>query len=224
MSRCTPRLAEGKSCLAKHDPHGALRSFEQALKLCPPARRRELASILFYLGIALVRLGNKGGALRSWTAASRLVKRRSPARTMLRRFSNGYGMVRQASLELDDLHAFYSVQLDRYLKTKPSRRIGSFAERDMIWDLLSQHWSELKDSGMLVGRCPQEKLSLFRRMRVVFPTVMAADERDFSVIPVNFARKERLSAADRCTCGSGLAYMACCGRTHGEDELLSGSF
>lgn len=224
MSRCLKQLAEGKSRLSRHDPHGALHCFEQALKGCPPARRGELASILFYLGITLVRLGNKSGALRSWTAASGLAKRGSRARAMLRRFANGYGMVRQPTPELDDFHAFFAVQLDRYLKTKPSRRIGTFAERDMIWDLISEYWRELSTSGRLVGRGPDEKLSLFHRTKIVFPSIVAPDWGSPSVIPVNFARKQRSSADERCTCGSGLPYMTCCGRTHGADELLSGSF
>jgi len=143
---------------------------------------------------------------------------------MLRRFSNGYGMVRQPSPELDDLYAFYSVQLDRYLRTKPSRKIGTFAERDMIWDLLLEYWRKLKTSGKLAGKCPEEKLSLFRRTTVFFPSFVEPDWGDPSVIPVNFVRKQRLSAAERCICGSGLPYLMCCGRTHGADELLTGSF
>ncbi len=223
MSQCFRKLEEGKTCLSRHDSHGALRCFEQALKQCSPAQRGELAAILFYLGIALVRLGNKSGALRSWKAASGLVKRGSRARAMLRRFSNGYGMVRQPSPELDDLYAFYSVQIARYLKTKPSHSLGTFAERDMIWDLISEYWRNLKASGSLAGRCPEEKLRLFRSTTVIFPSFVEPDWSDPAVIPVNFVRKQRLSPAERCICGSGLPYMECCGRTRGADELLSGS-
>lgn len=223
MSRCIGRLTEGKARLSRHDPHGALRCFEKALLGCPPTKRSELATILYFLGVTLVRVGNPAGALRSWTTASRLLKHRSRASVMLKRFSNCYGMVRQATPELDDLHAFYSIQLDRYLRSKPSQRIGSTAERDMIRDLISESWRELACSGRLEGHSASEKLTLFRRISIVFPSFIVPPWGDPKVIPVNFARKQRISVNDRCACGSGLPYMLCCGRTRGAGELLSGS-
>ena len=217
-------LADGKAQLSRHDPHAALRSLERGLNACSVHHRRELSAILYYLGIALFRLGNRAGALRSWTTSSKLTKRGGYARLMLVRFSNPYGMVRQRTAELDDWKAFYAIQLKRYLDCKHTRKIGSFAEHDMISDLILEYWRELTKGGRLADKSPEEKIELFRQTQVIFPSFVIPEWGDLSVIPVNFARKTRVSASDRCSCGSGLPYMMCCGRTRGEEELLSGSF
>jgi tetratricopeptide (TPR) repeat protein len=196
--------------LSRHDPAQALRVFRRALDGCPVTDDKELARLLYYLGIALMRLGRKDAAMESWRAAHRL-KQPTYALRMLRRYANCYGMERQADRERDDWKAFLSIQFDRYLATKRSGRFSSQAERDMVRDLVFEYWRAIRASEVLAGRDPDERERLFRDVEIVFPYRLP-DEGGSEVIQVDFRRKRRVALADRCPCGSGLTFMSCCGR------------
>ncbi|MBN1685815.1 MAG: SEC-C domain-containing protein [Spirochaetales bacterium] len=216
--------ARGKAFLSLHDPERALKSFEQALAECPVGRSKELGKILFFLGVTLKKLGLSGCALRSWSAARKLDKHNFSDK-FLERFTNRYGMIRQETPELDDWNAFYSIQLGRYLATKRSKKIGTDAENDMIWDLIREGWNELRQSVDLSILSSCERLALFGNYRIVFPffSVPAAQE-SYESIPVDFTRQRRISFDDKCLCGSGLPYRLCCGRIPCKDELAGGIF
>ncbi len=196
--------------LSRHNAGGALGLFRKAVDKCPVTDEKTLARLLYYLGIALMRLGDKGSAIDSWRAAHRL-KSGTYALKMLQRYANCYGMARQTNGDLDDWKAFLSIQLDRYLATKKNGRFSSPAERDMVRDLVFEYWRAIRASEVLEGRVPDEKESLFRAVEIVFPYRLP-DEAPGVVIPVDFRRKRRVALADRCPCGSGLRFMSCCGR------------
>jgi len=143
---------------------------------------------------------------------------------MLHRFGNDYGMVRQSTPELDDWRAFYSVQLQRYLQSKHTRQIVTDAEGDMIKDLIHDHWKQIRARGLLEGRSAEQKLSIFRSVKIIFPFYVSPEILESKVVTVDFLNKSRLAAADRCRCGSGMPFMMCCGRTEGADELSRGTF
>ena len=224
MDQCRRQLERGKRALSRHNPEAALKELEAALKACPVEKQRELSAIFYYLGLTLLRIGKPNGAVRSFRAASRLRKRSCYSRKMLNRFGNEYGMARQATRELDDWKAFYSIHLQRYLRSKGTHRIASEAEGDMIIDLICDYWKVLKKKKLLEDRSPQEKLELFRRIEIVFPYYLPEEALDDHVISVDFQKKRRLEGENRCRCGSGMPYMKCCGRTKGADELLRGTF
>lgn len=213
----------GKTLLSRHNPEQALKNFESALAKCPVDRVKELGKILYYLGVTLQKLGRPSWALRSWSAARKLDKHNYSGK-FLSRFSNPYGMVKQGSCELDDWNAYYSVQLSRYLSTKRSKKLGTDAERDMIWDLIREGFRELCDSAGLEGMDSREKMTFFRKHRLVFPTFSVPSELDFESIPVNFLKKCKQNMDDHCFCGSGLPYKLCCGRIPGKEELQNGLF
>lgn len=196
--------------MSRHEPERALRLFQAALDGCPVTDERELARLLYFLGIALMRLGHKAPAMDSWRAALRL-KRPSYALKMLRRYANCYGMARQSSGDLDDWKAFLAIQVDRYLATKRNGRFSSAAERDMVRDLVFEYWRAIRASEVLDGRAPGDRERLFQAVEIVFPYRLP-DEAAAEVIPVDFRRKRRVAPADRCPCGSGLTFMSCCGR------------
>jgi len=196
--------------LARHNPGGALRLFQKALDDCPVTDEKELARLLYFLGIALMRVGDRGSAIDSWRAAHRL-KHGTYALKMLRRYANSYGMARQTSGELDDWRAFLAIQVDRYLASKRNGRFGAEAERDMVRDLVFEYWRAIRASDVLEGRNPGEKEKLFRAVEIVFPYRLP-DAPAGDVITVDFRRKCRIALADRCPCGSGLTFMSCCGR------------
>ncbi|HUZ17793.1 MAG TPA: SEC-C domain-containing protein, partial [Spirochaetia bacterium] len=217
MGYCQRMVARGKRELARHNPDTALRFFESALNECPIENRGDLSLILFYLGITLAKLGRKNGAVRSFSSSAKLMKRSSYSRAMLRRYANDYGMAKQLSEEQDDWNAFFSIQLRRYLTSKRTQRILSPAERDMIHDLIAEHWRHLRVSGLLVGKRSCEKLDVFRKVHIVFPLYVVPDALPGRVIPVNFTTQSRVTDDGRCPCGSGIPYMKCCGRTSGAE-------
>ena len=214
--------SRGKRHLAHHRPRIALEEFRAALRICPVAERRDLARILFFLGIALRKVGLPSSALKSWVTARNVGKRSSYAR-MAARFINDYGMLRQMSSDLDDWNAFYAVQLKKYLESKRSRKLGSQGEKDMIWDLIYEYWLGIRKSGVLEGKSNSEKLNLFADIEIIFPFFTPPEERS-EVIQVDFQKKTRPKADDPCPCHSGLSFGKCCGRTPAEEELLYGHF
>lgn len=210
--------SRGKTFLAKHRLEGAMKSFEAAIASCPVDRAKELSKIMYYLGVTLNRLGMSSCALKSWSTAHRLY-RKGYAGVFLRRFSNGYGMAKQESEQLDDWKAFHAVQLARYLSMKKSRQLGTDAEKDVIWELIVDGWKEIQNSFELSALSTGEKLKLFRAFEIVFPSFTVPENAGEEPIAVDFARKKKLDLDDHCFCGSGLPYRLCCGRTPGEDEL-----
>jgi hypothetical protein len=216
-------LKRGIHFLSRHDADSALRSFNQALADCPVSETKHLSRLLFYMGITLKRLGYTDSAVKSWLGSNRLLKN-AYASKMLKRFSNDYGMARQSCSDLDDWRAFYSIQLTRYLNTKRYKRFCCEAERDMIRDLIADYWRQLKMEGVLEGHSCEEKNRLFKKVRIVFPLLRPDDSCAETLVYVDFREKKQASPEDRCLCGSGLSFMACCGRIPGEIELLNGLF
>jgi hypothetical protein len=214
----------GLTSLARHRATEAVKSLQEALEQCPPSRSRDLYKICLFLGVALQRVGFPQSAIKSWTSCQRLNKR-GAARKMLSRYTNCYGMERQDSSEADDWQAFSSIQIARYLLGKNKRTFSTEAEHDMILDLIRDSWTEVRSSVDKAEMSGCGKLEAFRAVRIVFPTVVPAESwSEDPIITVNFQTKQRVGLADRCSCGSGMPFMLCCGRTPGREELMSGSF
>ena len=216
-------IKKGVRHLSHHQPDKALGFFCKALERCPVAQSRSLSRLLFYLGVTLRRLGCVDSAVKSWLLSYKLTKD-SFSLKMIQRYANTYGMAKQADEERDDWRAFFSLQLSRYLVTKKHRRFSCDAERDMVRDLIYDHWRQLKKRHLLSGRSPEEKEKLFQSVKIVFPFVVVPDQLIHPVVHVDFRHSRKVELHDRCPCGSGLSFMACCGRIPGERELLSGIY
>jgi hypothetical protein len=223
MDSWQTKLNKGKYYLSRHKPCMALKSFYEALKECPVSNSKSLSRLLFYLGITLKRLGYPNPALKSWLASQKL-KRCKYSLKMIKRFVNEYGMARQSSSEQDDWEAFYSIQMKKYLNGKKVHRFKTSAEKDMIRDLITDHFRVLKANKFLEQKTPAEKNSLFRKVKIVFPFLYMKENNKDPLIHIDFLHKKRINSADRCPCGSGLSYMVCCGRTPASIELLNGLF
>ncbi len=213
----------GLYLLSRHNPQEAARQLERALQECPASQGSELHRICFFLGVALNRLGHPDTAIKSWMSCLRL-KKRGHTRKLLSSFTNSYGMEKQKREELDDWKAFTSVQLTRYLLSKNKRVFSTQAEQDMVLDLIKDYWKSLSRSGALKGKTCAEKQSIFLHARIVFPTVLAPMYGGERVIPVNFRTQRKVNLLDRCSCGSGLPFNRCCGRTLGCEEVINGLF
>jgi hypothetical protein len=215
---------KGLRFLSRHRPADSVKSLQKALEHCPPSRPRDLYRICFYLGIGLRRLGFSQSAIKSWISCQRLNKR-GYTRKMLSRFTNCYGMERQGTAEDDDWQAFSAIQTARYLLGKNKRTFSTPAEQDMIGDLIRDNWDELQRSRALEGKYGCEKLEAFRSTRIVFPNIVKGEPHvNGPVIAVNFQTQKKVRLNDRCSCGSGLPFIMCCGRTPGKEEILSGIF
>lgn len=200
----------------------ALKCFETAIAACPVARSRELSKVLFYLGITFKKLGMSSCAVKSWCVSYKLDKN-NYAGALLRRHVNDYGMAKQENRELDDWRAFYAIHLARYLSQKASGKLGTDAEKDMIWDLILDAWKDIRNSFKLGEITPEIKLGIFRKSRIVFPSFNVPNvEPENDTIAVDFSRKKRISFGDLCCCGSGLPYIICCGRIADQNELPNG--
>jgi len=217
------QMDRGSRLLARHRPREAVACLRQALDACPADRAAELHRICFYLGIALRRAGHAQTAVRSWLSCTKL-KKRGPSRRLLERLVNEYGMARQASADGDDWQAFRAIQLSRYLATKNKRAFSTDAERDMVSDLIRDYWRSLERSGALAGKDACQKRDHFRRMRIVFPTVILPENATGSLVAVNFRTEQRIFDGQACFCGSRLPYALCCGRTTSCEEILRGPF
>ena len=215
---------KGLRSLSRHKPEDGVKSLQKALEHCPPSRPRDLSRICFYLGIGLRRLGFPQSAIKSWISSQRLNKR-GHTRKMLSRLTNCYGMERQDTSADDDWQAFSAIQTARYLLGKNKRTFSTRAEQDMIGDLIKDSWDSTARSSALEGKSGCDKLDAFRAVQIVFPSVVRAEALvNDPVNAVNFQTKQKVRSRDRCLCGSGLAFVLCCGRTPAKEELLSGLF
>ena len=220
MDRWTVDFHRGIRYLSGHDPASAIVFLSRAVQNCPLSRSEELTKALYYLGIALRRIGYGSSAIRSWVASQRM-RRSKHIRALLDRFCNEYGMAKQDCEAQDDWQAFYSIQLLRYLRGFKKRALSDRAERSMIVDIVRQAWKEIQASGVLEGCAPEEKYEIFQNTKIDFPLFYYGRLKD-PVVRVNFAEGRRYKSGDPCPCGSGLQYRCCCGRNPGEDELSIG--
>lgn len=225
-------MSRGKRALRHHRPLLAVREFQRAINGFPEerdhvphagGRRRELAILHYYLALSLRKAGARNRALSEFVQAASLTKR-GFARRKLHTQTNGYGMARQSSPHLDDRHAFYGVQLSRYLRSKRSHRLGTRAEVDMVMELVEEHWKQLSETGGLEALAHDQRLARFREVVIVFPFLSVPEEMKTDDLAVDFWHGKRVGREDRCPCGSALPYKLCHGRPPGIDEVLNGKF
>jgi hypothetical protein len=205
----------GRRELALHRPDLAVRSLRSAVDACSAAHPGTLSRDLYWLAVALLRLDRSELAIRSLASAQKL-RPRGIARAAYVKRVNDYGMRRRARPELDDFYAFYSVQACIYLGRKKSRRFDGNAEKDMVTRLIGDAWRSLSCSGALEGLTASRKLAIFKSKKIVFP--IGFDPSRGKILDVDFRRGIGLEGDERCSCGSGLPFMQCCGRTSAPRE------
>ncbi|MBU0927335.1 MAG: SEC-C domain-containing protein [Spirochaetes bacterium] len=203
----------GKRALADHDPVRALRLLRIAVDDCPASERSELSRRLYWLSVALRRLGKDGLAVKALASAQRLAPR-GPARDAYERMANGYGMPKASCSEHDDYRAFCSIQIRRYLDGVPDGKFSGQNEIDAVLTLIADTWVRLAAARDFKSASCDEKLKAFRTTGIDFPALRERRCHDSeAILTVDFYRGRLRSAEDRCSCGSGLPYRRCCGRT-----------
>jgi hypothetical protein len=202
----------GMRALANHRPDLALRGFKAAAVKCPASRPGELSRYLYWLAVSLLRLDRPELALKSLASAQKL-RPRGHARSAYLHRINEYGMCRRSSPELDDFYAFYSLQACAYLNRKQSGQFETNTEKDAITRLIGEAWHALSRSGVLKGQSASRKLVFFKKSVIDFPILNLDSSNRGTIIAADFRRGYRLKGDERCSCGSGLPFMRCCGRT-----------
>jgi hypothetical protein len=202
----------GRDELARHRPDLAVRRLRAAVSACPATKAGELSRDLYWLALALLRLDRPELAIRSLASAQKL-RPRSIARSAYEMRVNAYGMCRRSSPELDDYYAFYSVQASAYLEAKKQGRFETNVEKDIVTRLIGDAWRSLMGSDTLSGLPASRKLALFKSWPIAFPLFGLGRSKHGKVVAADFRRGEKLQGDERCSCGSGLPFMRCCGRT-----------
>jgi tetratricopeptide (TPR) repeat protein len=209
-------LRKGLHELAHHRPAQALAFLRKSVELIPPSCESELSKALYWLSIALLRLDQRDLAVKSLANAQKL-RRQSYARKFYVRNVNEYGMIRRPTKELDDLYAFVSIQLSSYLLKRQNHRFGSEAEHSAVLKLILEAWKRLKENNEFRNLECGEKLYLFRKLKIDFPSFNAYSAGLRYGAPR--ALQATLDNIQTCSCGSGLPRMQCCGRVQGLSEL-----
>lgn len=222
----------GRRWLHRHQPVRALTCLERALLTIPTerrrqltpchSRRRELALLFYYFAIALRKTGLHNRSVASLVESTRLMKR-GQIRRKLYAVTNRYGMAWYRIALENDRHAFYGIQLSRYLAEKKSHRLGTRAEIDMIAELIDEYWEYISRVFPIHGLSTDQKRELFNEVKLVFPQNEPPATKGEEVA-VDFVHGKRLTPDDTCACGSGLPFKLCHGRIPGVDELLIGQF
>src|SRR4030042_3811674 len=139
---------------------------------------------------------------------------------MIDRYANGYGMLKQASEELDDRNAFFAVQIRRYREKKRNKRFATPAEQDVVFELINDYWKSIKKNAIIKAKSVGEKRSIFHKIQIPFPYLVMPRHIGDSVLNVNFTNNIDYADENRCFCGSGLPFSMCCGRTPAVEALL----
>lgn len=223
----TAQFARGLRALAGHDPARAIKLLQTAVESCPATRRAELARRLYWLSLALRRLGKDVLSIKALASAQKLDPR-GHARSLYMHMSNGYGMPRSSCVEHDDYRAFCAIHIRRYLETVPERSFVDNEEKEMVLTVIANAWVRMEKSGLVGSDNPaatscEDKLDLFNDVRIEFPMLRQRKPHSgASPIAVDFRRGTALSSGSRCSCGSGLPYRQCCGRTRTPFEPVNG--
>lgn len=204
---------KGRRALATHDPVTALRSLREAVDGCSATNRAELARRLYWLSIALLRLGKDGLAIKALASAQRLTPR-GAARSMYMHVANDYGMPKAACQEHDDYRAFCSIHIRRYLERAHASRFSSQTEAEAVLKIIADAWLRIQATSDLHQSSCTDKIRLFRETSIEFPRLRSmTTASNARVIRADFVRGRAVADDDRCPCGSGLPYRQCCGRT-----------
>jgi len=203
----------GKRALSAHDAVTALRLLRTAVDGCSADRRAVLERRLYWLSIALRRLGKDGLAVKALSSAQRLSPR-GQARDAYKHFANEYGMPRASCSEHDDYRAFCSIQVRRYLERVPDRRFSHQAEIDTVLTTIADAWLRLRNASAYRHDTCDDKLNTYREVVIDFPALRTGvGINPCRTIAADFFQGRAIRPDDRCACGSGLPYRMCCGRT-----------
>jgi hypothetical protein len=201
----------GRRALAKHDPVKALPHLREAFANAHPKDRSQFLKRVYWLSLALIKLGKDGLAIKALASAQALAPR-GRIRALYNRVANEYGMPRSSCAEHDDYKAFFAIQVRRYLAGMPGRRFRDQTEMDAVLQLIADAWLRLaKERDMNAFSC-SEKLDSYKAFNLEFPILREGQDGACRVLAGDFRAAASFAAGNRCPCGSGLPAQRCCAR------------
>ena len=201
----------GRRALASHDPAKALPYLREALAEAHPKDRALFLERVYWLSLALIKLGKDGLAIKALASAQALAPR-GRIRALYKRVSNEYGMPRSSCSEHDDYKAFFAIHVRRYLAAMPGRRFRDQTEMDAVLQIIADAWLRLaKERDMSAYSCA-EKLDSYKAFSLEFPILRENHEGACRVLSGDFRGTAGFASQERCPCGSGLPVQRCCGR------------
>jgi hypothetical protein len=214
------KFREGKESNRCEDYSKAQELLELALEGCPDTDSEAISRIVFEIGRSFFGRGMRGVAISNMLAAVKMGLDEAHTENMMNALVNEYGMPLQNNPANNDEAAFAAIHVMRYLHSKRSGRFGTLAERDMIFELISDAWKDFRERVNLSGLKTLEKISRYRDYVIFFPVFTVPDEDNTAVERIIYAD----FGNDLCSCGSGLPFMWCCGRIKSIEELENGCF
>jgi hypothetical protein len=202
----------GRRALAKHDPVRALPLLREAFANAHPKDRAQFLKRVYWLSLALIKLGKDGLAIKALASAQALAPR-GRIRALYNRVANEYGMPRSSCAEHDDYKAFFAIQVRRYLAGIPGRRFRDQTEMDAVLQLIADAWLRLaKERDMNAFSC-SEKLESYKAFNLEFPILRENQDGACRVLAGDF----RPAAAYSCrsvapaapVCPLSVAVLAC---------------
>lgn len=193
---------------------------EYALEGCPDDDSASVCEIVFEIGRSFFGMGMRGIAISNMLAAVKMGMREAHTDNMMNALVNEYGMPEKKTQSGNDRAAFTAIHIMRYLYSKKSGRFGTIAERDMIYELITDAWSDFSESVNTSALKTRQKISRYREYIIFFPTFSVPDDLEQASEHVIYAD----FGGDLCSCGSGLPHMWCCGRIKSIDEIENGHF
>jgi len=90
----------------------------------------------------------------------------------------------------EETRQFFSIQLARYLGSRPSQRFSGPPEQDAVLAMIKDAWVELRSTGVLAALSREGREALYVTTIICFPTFIA--DAGLRCIPVDFISGRRL--------------------------------
>jgi hypothetical protein len=90
----------------------------------------------------------------------------------------------------EETRQFFSIQLARYLGSRPSQRFSGLPEHDAVLAMIQDAWVELRASGILENLSREGREAVYVTTIICFPTFVA--DAGLKCIPVDFITGRRL--------------------------------
>jgi len=183
--------------LSSHRPQKAIAPLQKAVALCTLEDRAQLERALYWLSIALMRVGRTNLAIKALANARRVVPRGHSA-ALYKRLTNDYGMPRSACCDHDDYRAFFSIQVRRYLGTVPGAKFTDRLEMDTVLEMIAASWLRFKRAHDLSQFRSCEKVGLYEQFRIQFPRLRLSGYSKCAIVSFSgYAVSREFSLHDR---------------------------
>jgi len=159
--------------LSRHQAQKAIAPLRKAVDLSSITNRVQLERSLYWLSIALIRVGRTALAIKA-LASARQVMPRGKGAVLYKRLTNDYGMPKSGCCGHDDYRAFFSIQVRRYLATVADGKFASSLEMDTVLEMIAAAWLQFRRSHDIESMECAKKVKLYEGLRLQFPSLRLA--------------------------------------------------